>query len=151
LHDPSVGGSVRDFICCPVGVGPDKQPVESHRPRELRGGGTVSLELQRFYTDGLGDDLADACVYLLRNYDAGGIINVGSGQEISIRDLALLMKSVVGYDGEVEFDSTRPDGTPRKIMDNSKLRTHGWRPTLTIEAGLKKMYAWFVESLADDC
>src|SRR6185312_1765588 len=70
------------------------------------------------------DDLADACVFLLRNYDDGGIINVGSGQEISIRDLALLMKSVVGYDGEVEFDSTRPDGTPRKIMDNSKLRTH---------------------------
>jgi len=94
------------------------------------------------------DDLADACVFLLRNYHAGGMINVGSGQEISIRDLALLMKSVVGYDGEVQFDSTRPDGTPRKIMDNSKLRTLGWRPTLTIEAGLKKMYAWLVESLA---
>jgi GDP-L-fucose synthase len=95
------------------------------------------------------DDLADACVFLLRNYDAGGIVNVGSGQEISIRDLALLMKLVVGYDGEVEFDSTRPDGTPRKIMDNGKLRTLGWQPTLTIEAGLKKMYAWFVESQAD--
>lgn len=97
------------------------------------------------------DDLADACVFLLRNYDDGGIINVGSGQEISIRDLALLMKVVVGYDGEVEFDATRPDGTPRKIMDNSKLRALGWQPTLTIEAGLKKMYAWFVESRADVC
>ena len=61
------------------------------------------------------------------------------------------MKSVVGYDGDVEFDSTRPDGTPRKIMDSGKLSALGWRPTLTIEAGLKKMYAWFVESLADDC
>jgi GDP-L-fucose synthase len=97
------------------------------------------------------DDLADACVFLLRNYDDGGIVNVGSGQEISIRDLALLMKVVVGYDGEVEFDATRPDGTPRKIMDNSKLRALGWQPTLTIEAGLKKMYAWFVESQADVC
>ncbi|MBI5336600.1 MAG: GDP-L-fucose synthase [Mycolicibacterium rufum] len=97
------------------------------------------------------DDLADACVFLLRNYDDGGIVNVGSGQEISIRDLALLMKVVVGYDGEVEFDATRPDGTPRKIMDSSKLRALGWQPTLTIEAGLKKMYAWFVESQADVC
>lgn len=97
------------------------------------------------------DDLADACVFLLRNYHGGGVINVGSGQEISIRELALLMKVVVGYDGEVEFDATRPDGTPRKIMDNSKLRALGWQPTLTIEAGLKKMYAWFVESHADVC
>jgi GDP-L-fucose synthase len=96
------------------------------------------------------DDLADACVFLLREYDDGGIINVGSGQEISIRDLALLTKSVVGFEGEVTFDSTRPDGTPRKIMDNSKLRALGWQPTLTIEAGLKKMYAWFAESQPDD-
>ncbi|MEH3141609.1 MAG: GDP-L-fucose synthase [Mycobacterium kyogaense] len=97
------------------------------------------------------DELADACVFLLRNYDGAGIINLGSSQEISIRDLALLMKLVVGYDGEVEFDATRPDGTPRKLMDNSKLRALGWQPTLTIEAGLKKMYAWFVESQADVC
>lgn len=96
------------------------------------------------------DDLADACVFLLRGYNDRGIINVGSGQEITIRDLALLMKSVVGFEGEVAFDSTRPDGTPRKIMDSSKLATLGWRPTLTIEAGLKKMYAWFTESQSDN-
>jgi len=96
------------------------------------------------------DDLADACVFLLRDYDDGGIINVGSGQEISIRDLALLMKCVVGFEGEVTFDASRPDGTPRKIMDNGKLRSLGWRPTLTIEAGLKKMYVWFSESQAGD-
>lgn len=96
------------------------------------------------------DDLADACVFLLQDYDGGGIINVGSGQEISILDLALLMKTVVGFEGEVTFDSTRPDGTPRKIMDNSRLSGLGWRPTLTIEAGLKKMYAWFAESQTDD-
>ncbi|MET4428224.1 MULTISPECIES: GDP-L-fucose synthase [unclassified Mycolicibacterium] len=96
------------------------------------------------------DDLADACVFLLRGYNDRGIINVGSGQEITIRDLALLMKSVVGFEGEVTFDSMRPDGTPRKIMDSSKLAALGWRPTLTIEAGLKKMYAWFTESQSDD-
>ena len=92
------------------------------------------------------DDLADACVFLLRRCDDGGMINVGSGEEISIRDLALLMKSIVGFQGRVEFDSTRPDGTPRKIMDNTAIRTLGWRPALSIDAGLKKMYAWFLKS-----
>jgi GDP-L-fucose synthase len=92
------------------------------------------------------DDLADACVFLLRCYDGGGMINVGSGEEISIRDLAFLMKSIVGFDGRVEFDTSRPDGTPRKIMDNTTLMALGWRPTVTIEAGLKKMYAWFLKS-----
>ncbi|MDV3128668.1 GDP-L-fucose synthase [Mycobacterium sp. 21AC1] len=97
------------------------------------------------------DDLADACVFLLSEYDDGGIVNVGSGQEISIRDLAQLTKTIVGFDGEVTFDPNRPDGTPRKIMDNSKLSGLGWRPTVTLEAGLKKMYAWFTESPDGDC
>ena len=92
------------------------------------------------------DDLADACVFLLRGYDGGDMVNAGSGQEISIRDLALLMKSVVGFDGDVVFDASRPDGTPRKLMDNSKLSALGWCPALTIEAGIAKMYQWFVES-----
>lgn len=92
------------------------------------------------------DDLADACVFLLRSYDGGGMINVGSGQEISIRDLALLMKTVVGFDGTVEFDANKPDGTPRKLMDNGKLAAMGWRPSHTIESGLTKMYRWFVDS-----
>ena len=74
------------------------------------------------------------------------MINVGSGEEISIRDLALLMKSVVGFSGDVEFDATRPDGTPRKIMDNTKLAALGWRPKLSVEEGLNKMYKWFTDS-----
>lgn len=92
------------------------------------------------------DDLADACVFLMRGYDGGGMVNVGSGEEISIRELALLMKSIVGFDGRVEFDGSRPDGTPRKIMDNTKLMSLGWRPTVSIEAGLRKMYAWFCKT-----
>jgi GDP-L-fucose synthase len=92
------------------------------------------------------DDLADACVFLLRGYDGGGMINVGSGEEISIRDLALLIKSIIEFDGRVEFDRSRPDGTPRKIMDNTKLMALGWRPTVSIEAGLQKMYGWFLQS-----
>lgn len=96
------------------------------------GSGTPSRELID------ADDLADACVFLLENYSRGGMINVGSGEEITIRELALLMKSIVGFEGAVEFDHTRPDGTPRKIMDNSKLMALGWHPKLTIESGLKK-------------
>jgi GDP-L-fucose synthase len=92
------------------------------------------------------DDLADACVFLLKSYSSGGMVNVGSGEEISIRELALMMKSIVGFRGRVEFDTSRPDGTPRKIMDNSKLAALGWRPSVSIEAGLKKMYTWFLET-----
>jgi GDP-L-fucose synthase len=94
------------------------------------------------------DDLADACVFLMNNYTEGGLINAGSDQEISIADLALLMKQVVGYEGTVSFDSGRPDGTPRKIMDNTTLRGMGWRPQVSIPDGLAQMYAWFVENAA---
>lgn len=89
------------------------------------------------------DDLADACVFLLENYGQGGMINAGTGSEISIRDLANLMKSVVGYEGEISFDGSRPDGTPRKIMDSTRLAALGWQSKVPLEAGLKKMYAWF--------
>lgn len=92
------------------------------------------------------DDLADACVFLLDNYFDGGMINVGSSEEISIRDLALLMKDVVGFQGAVAFDTARPDGTPRKKMDNKKLVALGWRPNHTIDAGLRKMYKWYLDN-----
>jgi GDP-L-fucose synthase len=89
------------------------------------------------------DDLADACLFLMQRYTEGGLVNVGSGEEISIRDLARLMQRVVGYEGAIRFDPTRPDGTPRKIMDNSRLFALGWRPRRSIEAGIAQMYAWY--------
>lgn len=92
------------------------------------------------------DDLADACVLLLKSYSGGGMVNVGSSEEISIRELALLMKSVTGFSGDVEFDADRPDGTPRKIMDNSKLHALGWQPSQTISSGLQKMYDWTLKA-----
>lgn len=90
------------------------------------------------------DDLADACVFLLENYNGGGMLNAGTGEEISIRDLAVLMKSTVGFEGDISFDAARPDGTPRKIMDSTRLADLGWQSTIPLEAGLKKMYAWFI-------
>lgn len=89
------------------------------------------------------DDLADACVFLMRHHDGGGMVNAGSGQEISIRDLMLMMADVTGYTGRITWDRSKPDGTPRKIMDNSILHGMGWRPATHIRAGLDKMYDWF--------
>lgn len=90
------------------------------------------------------DDLADACVFLMREYEEGGMINVGSSEEVSIRDLANLMSEVTGYRGRVTFDTSRPDGTPRKIMNNDRLRALGWRPSTSVVEGLRKMYNWWI-------
>lgn len=94
------------------------------------------------------DDLGDACVFLMEGYSDGGMINVGSSEEISIRDLAHLMAEVTGYGGKVVFDTARPDGTPRKIMDNTRLHALGWRPSTSIRDGMFKMYDWFVKNAA---
>ena len=92
------------------------------------------------------DDLADACVFLMRSYTEGGMINVGSSEEISIRDLTEMMAEVTGYQGAITWDSSKPDGTPRKIMDNTRLHALGWHPKTSIREGLNKMYAWFTET-----
>ena len=94
------------------------------------------------------DDLADACVFLMNNYDAGGMINAGSDQEVSIRMLTELVAQTVGFDGKISWDASKPDGTPRKIMDNSRLRALGWAPTTSLRDGLANMYAWFLENVA---
>lgn len=87
------------------------------------------------------DDLADACYYLMENYNEPGLVNIGVGDDIPIKDLALLIKKVVGYEGEIEHDLTKPDGTPRKLMDVSKLHAMGWKHKIELEEGLQKVYA----------
>jgi len=94
------------------------------------------------------DDLADACVYLLRNYSQSEHINVGSGTETSIRELAETIAKVVGYEGELVFDQTKPDGTPRKLMDSTRLRQLGWTPKTSLLKGIKDTYAVFQSELA---
>ena len=86
------------------------------------------------------DDLASACLYLMENYDESGLINIGVGEDISIIDLARLVKKVVGFEGEILTDTTKPDGTPRKLMDVSKLADLGWRSSITLEEGIRKVY-----------
>jgi GDP-L-fucose synthase len=91
------------------------------------------------------EDLARAVIHLLENYDSDDIINVGSGQEVSIRELAETISDVVGYEGELVFDSTKPDGTPRKLLDNSRIEALGWSPEVSLREGLSRAYEWFVE------
>jgi GDP-L-fucose synthase len=95
------------------------------------------------------DDLADAVLHLLKFYDAEPIVNIGWGQDVTIRDLAELVMSVIGYDGRVVFDSTKPDGTPRKVLDVSRLLDLGWQPRIPLKKGIERTYAWFKEHLAE--
>jgi GDP-L-fucose synthase len=95
------------------------------------------------------DDLADAVLYLLQSYDAEPIVNIGWGEDITIRQLAELVLSAIGYSGRLEFDSSKPDGTPRKLLDVDRLTNLGWKPRISLEAGIAQTYAWFKEHSAD--
>lgn len=92
------------------------------------------------------DDLADACVYLMDNYSGSEIVNIGVGEDISIRELAELVREVVGYGGGIVHDTTKPDGAPRKLLDVSRLRGLGWEAGVPLRRGVEETYGWFVES-----
>ncbi|UOD51165.1 GDP-L-fucose synthase family protein [Orrella daihaiensis] len=94
------------------------------------------------------DDLAAACVFLMGREDIDTMINVGSSEEISVRDLAHLMAKVTGYQGDIKFDTSRPDGAPRKLMDNSRIERLGWKAQTSIAQGIQKMYAWWLTTHA---
>lgn len=95
------------------------------------------------------EDLAEACVFLMDHYEASEIINVGCGKELQIKDLTHLIQQVVGYEGELVFDSSKPDGTPRKILDVSKLQAMGWTPKTSLRDGIKQAYEWYQQNIAE--
>lgn len=92
------------------------------------------------------DDLADACLYLMLKYNEPNLINVGTGSDISIKDLAQLVKEIIGFSGKLKFDTSKPDGTPRKLMDVSKLHSLGWEYTIQLEEGIKLTYSDFLKN-----
>jgi GDP-L-fucose synthase len=92
------------------------------------------------------DDLADACLFLMNNYSDNMPINVGTGEDISIRELAKLVREVVGYTGEIAYDTTKPDGAPRKLLKISRLNGLGWRAITPLEEGIERTYAWFLNT-----
>jgi GDP-L-fucose synthase len=94
------------------------------------------------------DDLASACLLLLEKYDSSEIINVGCGEDISVRELADLICEVVGFDGDLIWDASKPDGTPRKLLDVTKLRALGWKPSIPLRDGITRTYEWFLANYA---
>jgi len=95
------------------------------------------------------DDLADALLHLLLHYDGEEIVNIGCGEDVTIRELAELIGSIVGFQGRQLYDSAKPDGTPRKLLDVARLARLGWRPRIGLRAGIEQTYAWFVKHVAD--
>ncbi|MBW2195901.1 MAG: GDP-L-fucose synthase, partial [Deltaproteobacteria bacterium] len=94
------------------------------------------------------DDLADACIYLMDNYEDSTIINIGVGHDRTIRQLAELIAGVVGFDGALTFDSTKPDGTFQKLLDVSRIESLGWKAKVSLEQGIADTYKWYVENVA---
>ena len=95
------------------------------------------------------DDLADALMFLMQNYESGDLVNVGWGEDLSISELAEHVRRVVGFEGRIEFDTTKPDGTPRKLLDTTRLTEIGWKPRIGLAEGLRLTYAWFREHEVD--
>lgn len=91
------------------------------------------------------DDLADACIYLMNNYDSGEIVNIGTGIDLTIKELGEMIKEVVGYEGEIVQDTTKPDGTPQKQLDVSRLHSLGWKHKIELREGIEKTYQWFLK------
>jgi GDP-L-fucose synthase len=118
--------------------------AKTRKARELAvwGSGTPRREFLHV------DDLASACLFLLEKYDSPEIINVGCGEDISIRELAELICDVVGFEGQLAWDDTKPDGTPRKLLDVTRLQNLGWRPTIPLRDGIAQTYEWFLKNVA---
>jgi len=105
--------------------------------------GTGGAEREFMYID----DAAEACLHLMERYSGPGTVNIGMGSTTSIRELAQEIKRVVGYEGEIRYDATKPDGMPRRLLDSTKITALGWRPTIPLVAGLEKTYAWYLEHI----
>jgi GDP-L-fucose synthase len=115
--------------------------IEKRKEVEIWGSGEPLREF--LYVD----DLADVCVFLMNSYEEKELINVGSGKEISIRNLSSLLKEVIEFDGEIVFDRTKPDGMMRKLLDCSKINSLGWKPKIDFRTGLKIAYEDYVNRL----
>ncbi|WP_343704423.1 GDP-L-fucose synthase [Chitinophaga sp.] len=138
------------------GIGDNYHPENSHvlpalirRFHEARSAGKPAVTVWGTGTPKreflFADDLADACVYLMHHYDGEELVNIGTGEDLSIRELAELVKEVTNYEGDIIFDSSKPDGTPRKLMDVSKLHALGWKHSTDLHTGIHMAYADFVK------
>jgi GDP-L-fucose synthase len=93
------------------------------------------------------DDLAEACLFLMQHYNEAGLVNIGVGKDVEIKELALMIKEIIGYQGNIEHDLTKPDGTPRKLMDVSKINTLGWKARIDLRTGIESVYREYAGSV----
>jgi GDP-L-fucose synthase len=145
LYGPHDNYDLKNSHVLPALLRKFHEAKEANQPEvEVWGTGTPRREFLHV------DDLADACYWLLENYNEPGLVNIGTGTDLSIRELAELVQQIIGYKGSIRFNTTYPDGTPRKLMDVSKLARHGWVATIGLEEGIKAVYAdsFSKESLA---
>lgn len=141
LYGPGDNFSVEDSHVLPALIRRFDEAVEAGSPRVVVWG--TGLPRREFL---YSEDLADAAVHLMAHYDAEEPINVGTGEDLSIAELAALVAEVVGYDGAIEFDASRPDGTPRKLLDVRRLHASGWRHRTELRDGLRRTYQWYREN-----
>ena len=143
LYGPGDNFDLRLSHVLPALIRRFHEAKESGEPQAVVwGSGTPRRELLHV------DDLADAAVFLMRHFDSDEIINVGSGSDIGIRELAELVGEIVGYRGRIVFDGSKPDGTPRKLLDVTRLTALGWQPKIPLQAGIEQTYSWFLANRA---
>jgi len=144
LYGPGDNFSLLDSHVLPALIRRFHEAKETHADEVvIWGSGTPRREFLHV------DDLADALLFLMLHYSEEEHINVGWGEDLAIHDLAGMVARVVGYEGRLSYDTTKPDGTPRKLLDVSRLRALGWRPTIDLETGIRETYAWFIEHQVD--
>jgi GDP-L-fucose synthase len=155
LSSRDYDGIARDLCKCPIGFNLTAErdfADENSMKDNLRGLGISEISVMvwgsgEVYREFLHvDDLSEACIFMMENYgyrDMGEIVNIGSGQDIKIRDLAALVKETVGFGGELRYDASRPDGTPRKLLDVSFMKERGWAPKIPLASGIEKTYGWY--------
>lgn len=140
LYGPHDNFDLENSHVLPAMIRKFHESRQNNNPVKLWGTGTVRREFLHV------DDLADACIFLMNNYNDSSIINVGSGTDITIAELAESIKNITHFEGTIEWDSSKPDGTPRKLLDTSKIHNLGWNPKISLENGLETTYAWFIEN-----
>ena len=141
--DEQVFGPIPHEVKTSIGLDPETlQPIDTSAGQPtviLWGTGTSRREFLHV------DDLAAACVFLMNHYDASQIINIGWGQDLTVRELAQMIADVVGYDAEIKWDRSKPDGTPRKLLDVSRIKNLGWQPKIHLADGLRAVYQWYLD------
>jgi GDP-L-fucose synthase len=159
LRKGDMDGIRGDITNCPIGFGMDKDVIKMDVSKVTSMLGRIGITGECVTLWGTGevyrefmcvDDLAEACIFLMEKYnyeDIGEFINVGTGEDIKIKELASIIKEIVGFDGEIKYNSSKPDGTPRKLLDVGRINSLGWKARIGLKEGIETTYRWYLDNL----